>query len=192
MRAIVVVTAAIAVLATACDQLQTETVDPALAPAGWATKSAAFVGVDGAETGRAAFAEAPGGVIIRVDITGLTTGWHGLHIHETADCSDGADGFQASGGHVNPDGFIHGLLNENGAHAADLTNVHAGEDGRAIAEIFRSGVDLAETEAGASQGHATLLDRDGFALIVHEGPDDHVAQPIGGAGARVACAAVRA
>jgi Cu-Zn family superoxide dismutase len=45
-------------------------------------------------------------------------------------------------------------------------------------------------------GHANqrerlpLLDADGSALMIHAGPDDQVTQPIGGAGARVACAAL--
>ena len=32
-----------------------------------------------------------------------------------------------------------------------------------------------------------LMDDDGSAIVVHENPDDHVTQPIGGAGGRVAC-----
>jgi Cu-Zn family superoxide dismutase len=34
-----------------------------------------------------------------------------------------------------------------------------------------------------------LIDQDGAAIVVHASPDDHETQPIGGAGARVACAA---
>ena len=33
-------------------------------------------------------------------------------------------------------------------------------------------------------------DEDGSALVIHEGGDDGVTQPIGGAGARVGCAAI--
>ena len=36
-----------------------------------------------------------------------------------------------------------------------------------------------------------LRDADGSALVVHLNADDHMAQPIGGAGARVACAVVK-
>ncbi len=36
-----------------------------------------------------------------------------------------------------------------------------------------------------------LRDADGTALVIHANPDDHMAQPIGGAGARVACAVIR-
>ena len=32
-----------------------------------------------------------------------------------------------------------------------------------------------------------LLDADGSAVIIHELPDDHRTQPIGGAGGRIAC-----
>jgi len=38
---------------------------------------------------------------------------------------------------------------------------------------------------------ADLLDEDGTALIIHENRDDHLTQPIGGAGARVACAVIK-
>lgn len=31
------------------------------------------------------------------------------------------------------------------------------------------------------------MDGDGSAFIIHEKPDDHVSQPNGGAGARIAC-----
>ena len=41
------------------------------------------------------------------------------------------------------------------------------------------------------EGRAKLLDDDGFAFVMHENPDDMVSQPIGGAGARIACAAFK-
>jgi len=37
-----------------------------------------------------------------------------------------------------------------------------------------------------------LWDADGSAIIIHANPDDHSTQPIGGAGDRVACAALSA
>ena len=32
-----------------------------------------------------------------------------------------------------------------------------------------------------------LLDEDGSAVIIHDMPDDHLTQPIGGAGGRIGC-----
>lgn len=157
-----------------------------LAPAGWADAAVLFVDADGAPAGSAEFKNTPdGGVLMRVELIGLAQGWHGIHLHQVADCSDGAEGFKASGGHVDPRDMEHGLLNPAGPEPADLPNIYAGADGRATAEIHAGAVALDAEDAAVR-----LLDDDGFAVIVHESPDDHMTQPIGGAGARVACAAV--
>ena len=126
----------------------------------------------------------PSGVLVRLELTGLAPGWHALHFHQTADCSDA--GLQKSGAHVqHGDKRPHGLLNPDGPDAGDLPNVWADARGEVHAEVFSTRV-----AAGASPSRANLLDTDGSALIVHASPDDGVSQPIGGAGARVACALV--
>ncbi|MEZ5922009.1 MAG: superoxide dismutase family protein [Parvularculaceae bacterium] len=163
----------------------------ALAPEGWAQASAKLDDPTGSEIGSIAFAQGPNGVLVRVDVEGLSQGWHGIHIHQVGDCSDGAEGFKKSGGHINPDNVMHGLLNPEGAHRADLPNLYAGADGRATAEFYRAGVTLHPSEEATAKGLATLIDEDGFAVIIHENADDAVTQPIGGAGGRVACAAVK-
>lgn len=122
--------------------------------------------------------DGPHGLMIRIDVTGLTEGFHGVHIHQTGDCSDAEAGFKASGSHFNPTGREHGLLNPAGFEAADLPNIYAHHSGHARAELFVSGTRLSD-----------VLDTDGFALVVHEKPDDHITQPIGGAGPRLACIA---
>ncbi len=164
-----------------------------LAPAGWVDAAARFEGHDGSDKGYIVFKNAPGaGVMIRVDLKDLAPGWHGIHLHQIADCSDGADGFNASGGHIDPDENQHGLLHPDGFERADLPNIFAGEDGRATAEIYNDKVALYPSEAAAAEaGPYPLMDSDGFAVIVHESADDHVTQPIGGAGGRVACAAIQ-
>jgi len=43
---------------------------------------------------------------------------------------------------------------------------------------------------GTSTTVPALLDADGSAIVIHANPDDHMTQPIGGAGARVACGAI--
>ncbi len=163
----------------------------ALDPSEWTDARADFVGPTGDAMGAVTFKDGLGGVLMRIDMTGLTPGWHGIHLHMVGDCSDGAAGFKASGGHINPDNVEHGLLNPNGAHRADIPNIWADASGHAAAEIFRAGINLKPSEQGAAvNGPFPLIDDDGFAVIVHASPDDQVTQPIGGAGDRVACAAV--
>jgi len=163
-----------------------------LAPTGWADAAAKFVSPSGEDKGYVVFKNTPGaGVIMRIDLQGLSEGWHGIHLHQTGDCSDGADGFKASGGHIDPDDHEHGLLNPEGAERADLPNIYAGADGRATAEIFNGLVALYPSEAASAEaGPFPLMDEDGFAVVIHTSPDDHMTQPIGGAGKRVACAAI--
>ena len=164
----------------------------ALAPAAGADAAAGFTATDGSETGYVVLTNAPGaGVLMRVDLEGLEQGWHGIHLHNVGDCSDGAAGFKASGSHVDPENHDHGLLNANGPERADIPNIYAGADGRATAEIFNASVALyASEEAAAAAGPHPLMDEDGFAIVVHANADDHKTQPIGGAGPRVACAAI--
>jgi Cu-Zn family superoxide dismutase len=136
--------------------------------------------------GTAELSEGPKGVVIRVSVDGLTPGWHGIHFHAVGDCSD--EGFQKSGGHAHHESEkpLHGLLNPQGPDDGDLPNIHADDNGQARAELYSPFVTLSGAE-----GRAMLLDGDGAAIVIHEGPDDHVSQPIGGAGARVACAVIR-
>lgn len=166
--------------------------EPLAAP-GWTVgASAKFINRKAGDAGHAVLIEAPNGrgLLIRVDIAGLAPGWHGMHLHQVGDCSDHEEGFMASGGHINPDGREHGLLNPNGPDRADIPNIYAGADGRATAEIFTGVVALFPSEAAAAADAHPIIDEDGFAIVVHENPDDHMTQPIGGAGPRVACAAV--
>lgn len=170
----------------------TAPVGPTLSAAEWTDATVKFISPAGEEIGEAVLKDALGGVLMRLEVKGLTPGWHGIHLHMVGDCSDGADGFKLSGGHINPDNVEHGFLNPNGAHRADLPNLYAGADGVATAEFFRAGLNLKPSEEGAAiNGPYPLMDDDGSAIVIHESADDQLTQPIGGAGARVACAAVK-
>ncbi len=164
----------------------------ALAPASWADAAGQFIGVDGAPMGHIVLTNTPSaGVLMRVDLAGVSEGWHALHLHKVGNCSDYADGFKASGSHVDPDDKPHGLLNIYGPERADMPNIYADADGRVTAELFNGTVALFASEASAAQtGPFPLFDDDGFAIIIHESADDHTTQPIGGAGKRIACAAI--
>ena len=141
---------------------------------------------DGASAGSITVTDAPGGVILHVEATGLKPGWHGMHFHEKGDCSDPK--LANAGGHINMVDHkrLHGLLSVGGPDHGDLPNLYVAADGTGKTEVFSPFVSL----RGAS-GRPALLDADGSALIIHENPDDYSSQPIGGAGARVACAVIK-
>lgn len=152
----------------------------AASPSGPARLDAQIIGADGSAIGDLVLRQGPHGVMVEATVRagGLAPGWHGLHLHQVGDCSD-VGAFKRSGGHVGMIEGGHGLLNPLGPEAGDLPNIWAGPDGSAGYEAF-----TALTSTGA------LSDADGTALIIHESRDDHLSQPIGGAGARVACAVV--
>ncbi|WAC48029.1 superoxide dismutase family protein [Asticcacaulis sp. SL142] len=131
--------------------------------------------------------DAPKGVVLKIEVAGLTPGWHGIHFHEKGDCGD--EKFTNAGAHVHEHGLpkvTHGLLNAEANDSGDLPNIFANTDGKATAEIYSTLVSV----KGAT-GRPALLDADGAAVVIHANADDHTTQPIGGAGARVACAVIK-
>ena len=142
---------------------------------------AEIVNVEGAIIGKATFEQTPTGVLMSVDVKGLPPGAHGIHLHATGSC---APDFKAATGHINPGKVAHGLRNPDGPDNGDLPNLYAAADGTARAEFFATRVSVSGGEIPA------LLDEDGSAVIIHESPDDHMTQPIGGAGGRIGCGIV--
>jgi Cu-Zn family superoxide dismutase len=177
---------AFAALLCACASTpNTHPAAPAIAP-----RTVWIVGGDGRAVGQATFTEAPTGVLIKLEFSdhALPAGWHGLHLHERGDCSDFAAGFRASGGHIGMRHDVqHGLLNPAGPEAGDLPGIFAPPAGAFGAELFTDRVTLG---AAKVRQREPLLDADGAALIIHANPDDQTSQPIGGAGARIACGAL--
>ena len=148
--------------------------------------SGAFLNNAGEEIGTATLTQGPHGVLVRVELGAgaISPGWHGLHFHETGDCSD-HEKFMASGGHHGKAPGMHGLMNPDGPEMGDLPNLYAHADGTAKGEFFTSLLQL-------TGGAAPLIDADGATMVIHAMPDDHLSQPIGGAGPRIACAVLSA
>jgi Cu-Zn family superoxide dismutase len=133
-----------------------------------------------ATAGTVQFVERGGKVHVTATVTGLAPNReHGFHVHEKGDCSSG-DGMSAAG-HFNPDGKAHGPQNA-AHHAGDMPSLTADANGNAKAEFVLEGVTV-------SSGPASIVGR---GLIVHKDPDDYKTQPTGNAGARLACAVIRA
>ena len=119
----------------------------------------------------------PSGVLIDANLSAVPPGYHGFHIHEVGKCEP--PDFKSAGGHFNPEEDRHGLMTDAGPHAGDLPNIHVPENGKLRIEMLHQLVSL--------QG---LLDDDGSAIVIHEGPDDYVTDPTGNAGARIACGVI--
>ncbi|QDV85848.1 superoxide dismutase family protein [Planctomycetes bacterium TBK1r] len=132
-------------------------------------------GVEGAVT----FAQKDGYVLIAAEVTGLTPGEHGFHIHEFGECHD-ADGARA-GGHFNPNAMPHGGPDDSRRHAGDLGNLVADREG--VAKYQR------KDKLIRLNGESSILGR---SVIIHADPDDFKTQPSGNAGKRIACGAIEA
>ncbi|HYA76917.1 MAG TPA: superoxide dismutase family protein [Burkholderiaceae bacterium] len=117
---------------------------------------------------------AGGGVHLDAKVSGLTPGVHGFHIHETGDCS--AVDASSAKGHFNPTGRPHG------SHLGDLPDLTADASGTASLSADVPGLTLDDAATSIM----------GRAFVVHADPDDHVSQPAGNSGKRVACGVIRA
>lgn len=145
--------------------------------------TATFINPAGETIGEATLWQGPHGVLIHVDVASLSPGKHAIHLHAVGGCEPD---FGASGAHINPGGVKHGLLNPEGPDNGDLPNIYASEAGAARAELYTTAVYVSSEIEDA----APLLDEDGSALVIHAKGDDHVTQPIGGAGGRVGCGVI--
>src|ERR1043166_1243909 len=136
---------------------------------------------DGKTVGSASFREAPDGVLVRLEVKGLTPGLHAVHVHTVGKCE--APGFTSAGGHFNPGGKKQGLNSPAGAHAGDLPNMLVAKDGSGRFEALTDAITL---KAGSN----SVFDADGSALVIHAGVDDDMTDPTGNAGDRAACGVI--
>jgi superoxide dismutase, Cu-Zn family len=131
-------------------------------------------------TGTVTFTQRGGKVFVVASVSGFKPGSeHGFHVHEKGDCSSG-DGMSA-GGHFNPFAKPHGGHPSMDRHAGDMPNLRADANGNASATVE---LDLITV----TDGPASVVGR---AVIVHLQPDDYRSQPVGNAGARMACGVVQ-
>lgn len=128
-------------------------------------------------SGTVTFTKTDKGMVVVADITGLTPGKHGFHIHEFGDCS--APDAMSAGGHFNPDMNKHGGLMDKDRHEGDMGNITADAKGVAHLEITDTMLSF--------EGKNSIIGR---GVVVHAKEDDLVSQPVGNAGARVACGTI--
>jgi Cu-Zn family superoxide dismutase len=126
-----------------------------------------------------------GGVTFRIEARGLPHGVHGFHVHSVGRCD--APSFESAGPHWNPTNRKHGLNNPAGPHAGDLQNLTAAANGAIGETVTVSGATLLSPPGTPN----ALLDADGAALVIHAQADDHVTDPSGNSGGRIACAVIQ-
>lgn len=132
-------------------------------------------------SGKVAFTDNNGSVLMEAKISGLEPGTHAIHLHEKADCT--AEDGTSSGGHWNPTFQPHGKWGAaEGFHLGDIGNFEVDETGVGIIDFSTD-----QWCIGCGDEQKDIL---GKAVIVHQGADDFTSQPSGNAGARVSCGGV--
>lgn len=132
---------------------------------------------EGHSVGTVSLVETPFGTLLHARLAFLPPGAHAFHVHETGKCEPP---FTSAGGHFNPDGAGHGLIDDDGRHVGDMPNLHVPASGVLEIEVFNDLLRLDER----------LFDDDGASIVIHEGPDDYATNPAGAAGPRIACGVI--
>uniref|UniRef100_A0A1B6CIU5 Superoxide dismutase [Cu-Zn] n=1 Tax=Clastoptera arizonana TaxID=38151 RepID=A0A1B6CIU5_9HEMI len=121
-------------------------------------------------------------VKVNGELSGLSKGLHGFHIHEFGDNTNGCI---SAGAHFNPDNKEHGAPADKIRHVGDLGNVTADDSG--IAKVNLSDKVISLT------GPLSIVGR---TVVVHADPDDlgagghELSKTTGNAGARLACGVI--
>jgi Cu-Zn family superoxide dismutase len=128
--------------------------------------------------GTVTFTEVADGVQVQAEITGLTPGNHGFHVHEFGDCS--APDASSAGGHFNPTNKPHAGPDALERHVGDMGNVEADASGKAK-------LDYVDHQISLTNDPQSVIGR---SVVVHMKQDDLKSQPSGDSGARIACGVI--
>lgn len=168
------------VAVAACSEDEMPPTQPVAGSGGGAALASATIAPKSGDmklAGTAKFSGTPGAITVTVNVTGAPPGMHGLHIHETGDCS--APDAMSAGGHWNPAMHMHGMPGPT-SHIGDLGNITIAADGTGT---------LTATSAEWVIGGAADKNPVGKAIVVHGMPDDW-SQPTGNAGPRIGCGVI--
>jgi superoxide dismutase, Cu-Zn family len=117
------------------------------------------------------------GLLLMPDLTGLTPGLHGFHVHVNPSCDDNG---MAAGGHLDPSntGKHLGPYNDMG-HLGDLPALYVDKDGKANLPVLAPRLKVSDI-----QGHS---------LMIHAGGDNYSDTPekLGGGAARMVCGVIK-
>ena len=149
-------------------------------PMGGPTASADLLARSGSMVaGKVSFSETNGRLRVEAQVSGLTPGEHGFHIHESGDCT--APDASSAKGHFNPGTKVHGHYASEVHHGGDMPNLVADAGGSAKYSAEISGLTL--------NGPTGVVGR---SVVIHADPDDYKSQPAGNSGKRIACGTIDA
>lgn len=139
----------------------------------------------GTAIGEIVISESDYGLVFTPDLTGLSPGVHGFHIHENGSCGPKVvDGKTvpagAAGGHYDPENTkVHDTPWGKG-HKGDLPALYVDHQGKASQPVLAPR--LKKTDEIKNR-----------AIMIHVGGDNHSDHPapLGGGGARMACGVIR-
>ena len=124
------------------------------------------------------------GLLLIPQLTDLTPGLHGFHVHQNPDCAAGMKDNKpmagmAAGGHYDPaaTGKHEGPYGQG--HLGDLPALYVGADGKATLPVLAPRLKTGDLK--------------GRALMIHAGSDNYSDAPaaLGGGGARAACGVIK-
>ena len=139
----------------------------------------------GNNLGTVTFADSKWGLLVTPDLSGLSPGVHGFHIHAKPACGPAenegkmAAGF-AAGGHLDPaQSKKHLGPYDADGHLGDLPPLVVAADGKATLPVLAP--------------RLSVKDVTGHSVMIHEGGDNYSDQPkpLGGGGARIACGVIQ-
>ncbi|WP_250207248.1 superoxide dismutase [Cu-Zn] SodC [Alteromonas oceanisediminis] len=134
--------------------------------------------------GHVTVSESDHGLVFTPNLSGLTPGIHGFHVHENPDCGTAVKEGEtiiggAAGSHYDPENTNnHGYPWSEDAHLGDLPALYVAQDGTAATPVLAP--------------RLSLDDIDARALIIHAHGDNYsdTPKPLGGGGKRVACGVI--
>jgi superoxide dismutase, Cu-Zn family len=133
---------------------------------------------DNKVSGTVTFTEDADGVRVHGELTGLSAGKHGFHVHEFGDCS--AADLSSAGGHFNPTHQAHAGPDASERHVGDMGNIEVDVSGKATLDYLDHHISLGNDERSVI----------GRSVVIHAKADDLKSQPAGDSGARIGCGVI--